>query len=539
MRNMKLSLKLIGGFLIVALITLTVGFVGWSSIRQITGSLQDVSNEQLPSMIALSNLAEARTAIKSANRTLLIAGIDKAAVDRQQDQLKSAWKTVDDNWKAYDQLPRVPEEDALWKKFVVAWDTWKKGNQEFDAMHQEYLRTGDQGIYARLYDQELVANQSNGAEAGARLAELTSFYDHFVLTSTTAASVSAARSQVIALVGMALGFLLALGLGFYMSASITRPINKVAKGLGEAAQQVTAASGQLSSASQQLAAGSSEQASSMEETSTTLEEILSMVQQNSENTRQADSLSALAKTAADKGNAEMQDMMESMNDLKKSSDQIAKIIKVIDEIAFQTNILALNAAVEAARAGEAGMGFAVVAEEVRNLAQRSAQAAKDTAAIIESNIELSQKGVDVARRVSGSLAEITDQAKKVNDLMNEIAAAGQEQSQGISQITKAMGQIGTTAQQSAAAAEESSATSEELDSQAEVLQDIVMDLFALVEGKRDTAVAQRSPKNAAMHAKTRGANDRSQVKAHTKVGRKVNDVDPERVIPFEDDPQGF
>ena len=165
------------------------------------------------------------------------------------------------------------------------------------------------------------------------------------------------------------------------------------------------------------------------------------------------------------------------------SDQIAKIIKVIDDIAFQTNILALNAAIEAARAGEAGMGFAVVAEEVRNLAQRSAQAAKDTTAIIETNIELSGNGVLVAGKVSEALNEITAQAKKVNELMDEIAAAGQEQSQGVNQVNQGMTQIETVTQQNAATAEESASAAEELNAQADNIRQIINELSRLVNGK--------------------------------------------------------
>jgi methyl-accepting chemotaxis protein len=187
-----------------------------------------------------------------------------------------------------------------------------------------------------------------------------------------------------------------------------------------------------------------------------------MFQQSNANTSQAAQLSGQAKDSANKGNKEMQEMMTSMVEIKNSSDQIAKIIKVIDDIAFQTNILALNAAIEAARAGEAGMGFAVVAEEVRNLAQRSAQAAKDTTAIIESNIELSGNGVSVVGRVRNALAEITLQANKVNELMNELLAASQEQSQGVEQVSKAMIQMETVTQLNAASAEETASASEEV-----------------------------------------------------------------------------
>ena len=263
---------------------------------------------------------------------------------------------------------------------------------------------------------------------------------------------------------------------------IVNPLNKIMNNLKSGADQVTAASEQLSSSSQQLAEGSAEQASAIEETSSTLQESATMLQQNNENINHASQLSEQTEKSSQKGSFEMDEMMNSIQEIKKSSDQISKIVKVIDDIAFQTNILALNAAVEAARAGEAGMGFAVVAEEVRNLAQRSAEAAKDTTDIIESNIQLSEKGVAVAERVREALAEITGQAQKLNQLMAEIAAASQEQSQGVQQVNRAMLQMETVTQQNAANAEESASAAEELSSQAASMNQIVNELTKLVNG---------------------------------------------------------
>jgi len=301
-------------------------------------------------------------------------------------------------------------------------------------------------------------------------------------SSASTSAVALSITSTLMIIGLIASIIFGSTLAWLIVAGITKPINRIIDGLNDSSDQVTAASGQLSASSQQLAEGSAEQASSIEETSSTLEESASMIRQNTENTRQAALLAKKTKESADKGNKEMKDMMTSMGELKKSSDEIAKIIKVIDDIAFQTNILALNAAVEAARAGEAGMGFAVVAEEVRNLAQRSAQAAKDTASIIESNIELSEKGVDVSGKVNESLVDIFNESQKVNELIDEIAAASQEQAQGIAQINKAISQMEQVVQGNAATAEESAASSEELTSQAVNMQDIVNSLVQLVNG---------------------------------------------------------
>jgi len=278
--------------------------------------------------------------------------------------------------------------------------------------------------------------------------------------------------------------LVGVGVAVFRSTFITKPINSVIVNLNKGTQLVDTTSEHLLSSSRHLADANTQLAESIAETSATLEQSASMIEQNSMNTKHATLLAAQTKAASDKGNDDMENMMYSMIEIKKSSDQIQKIIKVIDEIAFQTNILALNAAVEAARAGDAGMGFAVVAEEVRNLARRSAQAASDTATMIESNIELSENGVSVAKRARESLAEITIQANKVKDLMEEIDTASQEQSQGILQINRAIGQMEKATHQNEAISRESASASEKLGDQVESIKSVIYQLAELINGDK-------------------------------------------------------
>lgn len=279
---------------------------------------------------------------------------------------------------------------------------------------------------------------------------------------------------------------LMISIGMAIANAITKPIQMAIGELTTGSSEVSAASSQVEAASQALAEGTTEQAASIQETSSTLEETSSMVQQNNENTKQAVILAKNTKEYAQKSNKEMSTMMTSMSDLKQSSNEIAKIIKVIDEIAFQTNLLSLNAAVEAARAGDAGKGFAVVAEEVRSLAQRSAQAAKDTASIIEKNIALSEGSATIAKEVNESLTQIDEESKKVSELLEEISTATDEQARGIGEINKAIQQMESVMESNASTADESAAASRELASQAVNVNEIVHSLIRLVEGANAT-----------------------------------------------------
>ncbi len=267
--------------------------------------------------------------------------------------------------------------------------------------------------------------------------------------------------------------------------SVRRPILSIIQKLSATARQLTNVSGQISGASQSLAERTNEQAAGLEETSSSLEEISSMTGQSADNAQQANVLMQDTARIVVSGKDAMGQVEGTINEIKGSSDETAKIIKVIDDIAFQTNLLALNAAVEAARAGEAGKGFAVVAEEVRNLAMRSAEAAKNTAGLICKSQDSSSKGVDVSSQAGKAMGEISESATKVADLISEISAASQEQAQGIDQVNTAVAQMEKVTQQNAANAEESASASEELSVQARSMNQIVVELVGLVGGAEE------------------------------------------------------
>ena len=296
------------------------------------------------------------------------------------------------------------------------------------------------------------------------------------------------------LIGAAAALVIILFLIVVITRLVIRPLNKVIGGLSASAHQVAGASGQISTSSQQLAEGTSQQASALEQTSSSLEEMATMTKQNAENARNTNQLMMESKEIIGRAHESMGKLTQSMTGISTASEDTFKIIKTIDEIAFQTNLLALNAAVEAARAGEAGAGFAVVADEVRNLAMRAAEAARNTAGLIEGTVTKVKEGSDLVEKTSKEFTQVATAATKMETLVGEITAASQEQAQGIEQINRAVTELDKVIQANAANAEQSAAASEQMSSQAGHLKGFVNELIALVRGDSSNASAPPPPK---------------------------------------------
>ncbi|ACN16514.1 CheT [Desulforapulum autotrophicum HRM2] len=339
---------------------------------------------------------------------------------------------------------------------------------------------------------------------------------------------SLSTASMFMIIGLIIALIVSALVAFFITKSITGPINRIIAGLNEGSDQVASASSQVSSSSQSMAEGASQQAASIEETSSSMEEMSSMTKKNAENANHADGLMKETNKVVRTANESMGQLTKSMEDISKASEETSKIIKTIDEIAFQTNLLALNAAVEAARAGEAGAGFAVVADEVRNLAMRAADAAKNTAAMIEGTVKKVSDGSELVSRTNDAFGKVADSSIKVGDIVSEITEASKEQSNGIEQVNIAITEMDKVVQQNAANAEESASASEEMNAQAEQLKDYVSELVMLVTGKRNQG-SQNQIKTISSKPKTARAGKNKMLAHNSK------EVRPDQVIPFDDD----
>jgi hypothetical protein len=373
-------------------------------------------------------------------------------------------------------------------KTALVEDSAKPAAVFFKLVNDRFLpavRSGDFEAARLLATTEMRANYTLHRRYIDEVVKLSENFSGTVERETAAVT---QRSSVYEIVLGIAGLFAGVAFGFFIIRDLNRTLKAVGASLDQGAEHVTAASGQVSATGQILAKGSTEQAASLEETSASLEEMTSMTKRNAESAQQAKEFAAQTRSAADSGVADMEEMKLAMSAIKASSDDVSKIIKTIDEIAFQTNILALNAAVEAARAGEAGLGFAIVADEVRNLAQRAAEAARETAERIEDAVAKSDRGVAISQKVASALAEIVEKARGVDTLVAEIATASHEQQQGISQLNVAVAQMDQVTQSNASSAEETAAAAEELNLQSIALRDAVVRLRHIVSGDRSPKV---------------------------------------------------
>ena len=476
------KLTLIGAFLIVLTITLGVStLVGLAGFNKIVKSLAEDSLAGVSECSKVeSDLLELR-----GDAWKHIASSDPKTIVEMDQQIQKLKEQISAGLAGVEKAIFADEERQINQKIKPALERYYRAWDDVAAIS----RTGNNELATKKYMAEA---DGPFREVKQAIEAETEFNRKSGAVNTAAASSTGARMQWLTWLVLIISVVAGSGIFYFVVRGINLVLHRTVSELAEGAEQITSASSQVASSSQSLAQGASEQAASLEETSASSEEITSMTRKNAENSQSAAAMMGEVDRSITEGNRTVEQMVTSMREITSSSDKISKIIKVIDEIAFQTNILALNAAVEAARAGEAGMGFAVVADEVRNLAQRSAQAAKDTAALIEESISKSNEGSTKLQQVTKVIQAITESATKVKTLVDEVNLGSQEQARGIEQISKAIAQMDQVTQSTAANAEESASASEEMSAQAEALGHIVVQLRSLVGGD-GTGTETRQP----------------------------------------------
>jgi methyl-accepting chemotaxis protein len=470
-----------GILLLMSTATAAVTLFGLNSITKDTHSL---SADSLPGLNAASNIHSDIYNLRLSYMRHMVEN-DPAVMANEEATMSATTLRLNEDLKTY--ASTIVEQ--------IDRENFNKLTPEIEAAQQSWLkvlpvsRTGNADATYALYKVELLPKMSQLASDTETLVAYNKNAADATMTSTTG-TVSFAwwLSAGMALLAIVIG----IGLSWFMIVALNKELNQTIAELSEGAAQIAAAAGQVASSSQSLAQGSSEQAATIEETSSASSEVNSMAKRNTENSRTAADIVIASAEDFRKANQSLDEMVGAMTDIGSSSQKISKIIKVIDEIAFQTNILALNAAVEAARAGEAGMGFAVVADEVRNLAQRCAQAAKDTADLIEDSIEKSNGGSVKVEQVAVAIRAITAESAKIKTLVEEINLGSAEQSRGIDQISNSITQMEQVTQSSAAGAEQGAAAAQELNAQAESLSDVVERLTRMVSDSSSQSARRAS-----------------------------------------------
>jgi methyl-accepting chemotaxis protein len=498
-KKMALKTKIIGSNCFPLILVVALSAVAYASVTSLLDSSQWVDHTHKVIQEAL-NVESAAVDMETGMRGFLLTGKEAflepyRSGEKRFDELTADLKQqVNDNPAQVALVGEIQETISQWKQNIT---------EPMIALRRE---VGDAESLSRVTDQ--VAEGKGKAYFDRFRGQIGTFIENendLMAVRQENAQSTAAHTKGILVFGTAAIILIVWGLAWFLSRGIVNPLLRVISGLNEGGEQVAASSSQMASSSQQLSEGASEQAASLEETSSSLEEIAAMTQQNATNAAHADRLMKEANRTIMEANDEMGRLTAAMEETARASEETRKIVKTIDEIAFQTNLLALNAAVEAARAGDAGAGFAVVADEVRNLALRAAEAAKNTANLIQGTVSQIKEGTDRVAKTNAAFSAVGKSASQVAGLVSDIASASQDQAGSIQQVNKAVADMDKIVQQNAANAEENASASEEMNAQSLQLKAFVEEMATMVGNRKNGHVKiGRTERQAAPHLPAHG-----------------------------------
>ena len=469
MQNWTIRTRLLTAFGIGALITTILGAAGYFAAWEGATDVAEIGLVRLPSVESLLVMNEAMNEVDSAETALLARNATRAQREAQYARFEAAKKRIDEARAIYEPLPQTPEEAETWKKFVPAWDKWWADHQDYVKLARTFEASPTDENYQKL---TTFALDTIGVSFGAvdvLLDRLQHINTTVASDVTTAATRTTSLLKTVMLVGSLAGVLIALALGLVTSRSLNAVLAASTRDLREGARQIVAASSQVSMSAQALSQGATEQAASIEETSASMEEMASMTRQNADNASRGATLVEQSGEEFGRCETALSAMVQSTDAILESNQKVGRILKTIDEIAFQTNILALNAAVEAARAGEQGRGFAVVATEVRTLAQRSSKAAQEIKQLIgEATHSVDSGGAQVAE-AGETMERVVAEVQRVVELIAQISRATREQSEGIGRVGATVVELDRATREGAALVERSASDAADLERHAQDL----------------------------------------------------------------------
>jgi methyl-accepting chemotaxis protein len=539
--QVKVGARLTVGFVLLIVLMGIVGLLGVNGASKLKTMLKNSFTVRLPAVDYLIEADRDLQQLLVAERSMIFAETGSAEFKGFLEEYENNLKQSQERWEKYKRLASTQEETALIGPFEKARQEWMDLSRKVVEGRKADTREGR----TLALDLTLGAAKKKFEEMRGILDQLTEINLKNAEKDHETADSVYAMTRLILLGGLIVSLIFAVALAWIIYRSIMKPLKKVIHGLSEGAETLSSAASQVASASQALAQGASEQASGLEETSSSIEEMASMTRQNAENAHQANVLMEETARVVEEANQSMQRLTGSMREISAASEETANIIKTIDEIAFQTNLLALNAAVEAARAGEAGAGFAVVSDEVRNLALRAAEAAKNTAGLIEGTVKKIKDGAEMVSKTNEAFSKVTQGTHKIGELVSEITTASQEQARGIEQINRAISEMDRTVQTTASSAEQSASASQEIHAQAGLMKDFVAELVALVgsnngggirlrvgsrllkKGDKVQALGRTPMNKVLLQGKTIPSTRRPLV-------QKTKEISPEQVIPLEE-----